>query len=377
MRRVVALFVIALASVAHAQAKLVPADAAKAAEEKDIEGWNTFLSITSILNLTSNSGVIGQVDGVSTLFSLGLLAGGDYVEGPHLFRSSLAINEGFARTPVIDRFIKSNDSIKIEGLYNYFVTKYWGGYGRLTLQTVFLQSEDVRGQPTTWIDITGATPVVLAMDERRLRLASAFLPFSINESIGVFLDPIRKEYADVTLRLGAAGRHTFADGVLALKDDAMTPEIEVMQLSTVHQFGVEAFAGVTGKFDKDKGNYKAGLAVLLPLVNNDKYDRGAIALTRIALEGNLTYAVTSWLSLVYTLAVTKDPQLFPEGKETVQIQNTLLVTVTLNLVKKAEKKVKTPEEIELEDAKRRADEAEKRANEAEQKLRELQPPPTP
>lgn len=383
MRTIVVCVIIALSSLAHAQAKIVPADAAKAAGENDVEGWNTFLNITSSLNIASNSGVIGQVDGVTTLFSLGLTAGADFIEGSHLFRSSLAINEGFTRTPVLDRFIKTNDSMKLEGLYNYFVTRYWGGYGRLTLETVFLRSDDIRGQPTTWVDITDATPVVVTMGEYSQRLGGAFQPFTISESIGAFADPIRKEVASVSLRLGAGGRHTLADGVLALKDNAMTPEIELLRLSDVHQFGVEAFAGVNGKFDKQKANYKAGLAVLLPFVNNDKYNRSALALTRIALEGNLTYEVRSWLSFVYTVSVIRDPQLFPEGKETVQIQNTLLVTLTLNLVKKAQKEVKTKEQLELEETKKRADEAEqraidaeRRANEAEQKLQQ-QPPPTP
>src|SRR5690349_4715319 len=129
-----------VAHAVHAQAKLVPADVAKTADEKDVEGWNTFLSLTSSLNLTSNSGVIGQVDGLSAQFVLGLLAGADYVDGPHLFRSSVAINEGFTRTPVLEKFVKTTDAIKLEGLYNYFVTKHWGAYGRLSLQTVFLRS---------------------------------------------------------------------------------------------------------------------------------------------------------------------------------------------------------------------------------------------
>jgi hypothetical protein len=118
--------------------------------------------------------------------------------------------------------------------------------------------------------------------------------------------------------------------------------------------------------------------VLLPVVNNDKFDRSATSLTRVAFEGNLTYAMSSWLSVVYSLAIIRDPQLFPAGKELVQVQNTALLTFQLNLVRKKEKpKDKTKEELELEDARRRADAAEKRADEAERKLRELQPPAAP
>jgi hypothetical protein len=160
------------------------------------------------------------------------------------------------------------------------------------------------------------------------------------------------------------------------KDAAMTPEVELLRLSDVHQLGAEVFAGAIGKLDKAKANYKAGLAVLLPLVNNDKFDRSAMSLTRVAFDGNLTYAMSGWLSVVYSLAIIRDPQLFPAGKELVQVQNTALVTFQLNLVKKKEKpKDKTKEELELEDARRRAEAAEQRADEAERKLKELQPPP--
>lgn len=359
--------------LAHAQAKLVETDAPKTAEEKDIEGWNPFLGLTSTLSLVDNSGVVGQVEGFSTLFGLGLLGGADYVKDKSLVRTSLAVNEGFARTPVIDRFVKTNDNVKLEGLYNYFLTKKAGLYGRLSFATTILNTTDVRGTPTSWVDATGATPVPLATNAFSQKLASAFKPFTITESVGVFADPINKEELSLSFRVGAGGRHTFAEGVFVNHDDAMTPEIELLRLSDVHQFGAEAFAGASGKVDKSKANYKLGLAVLIPFVNNDAASRSTLALTRIAFEGNLTYAMNSWLSVVYSLAITRDPQLFPDGKEVLQIQNTMLLTFQMNLVKKKEKKVKTKEEQALEDAKQRADAAELRAKQAEEKLQRLEP----
>ncbi len=366
------------AGTAHAQAKIVEADTPKAADEKDVEGWNPFLSLTSTLSLVDNSSVIGQVDGFSTLFGLGILGGADYVKDAHLLRTTLSINEGFARTPVVDRFVKTTDNVKLEGLYNYFVTKNLGAYGRLSLATSILPTIDVRGTPTSWVDTTGATPVPLSTNATSQQLANAVEPFTISESVGGFADPIRKEKLNLSFRLGAGGRHTLADGVLVAKDDAMTPEIELLRLSDVHQLGVEAFAGATGKLEKAKLNYKAGVAVLVPFVNNDSADRSAGALTRIAFESNVSFAMSSWLSAIYSLNITRDPQLFPDGKELVQVQNTLLLTFQLNLVKKKEKpKAKTEEELKLEDAQKRADEAEKRAQEAEEKLRLMQQPAPP
>jgi hypothetical protein len=363
---------------AHAQTQIVPEDANKGAEDKDLQGWNPFLGFTSTISLVDNSSVIGQVDGFSTLFGLGLLGGADFVKDEHLFRATLTVNEGFARTPVVERFIKTNDNVRLDGLYNYFVTKYLGAYGRVSFSTSILQTTDVRGTPTSWVDATGATPTPLATDAFSQRLASAFTPFTVNEAVGGFADPVRKDVFSLALRLGIGGRHTFSDGALVAHDDSMTPEVELLQLSSVHQLGAEAFVGATGKLDKAKANYKAGVVVLLPFVNNDKFDRSATSLTRVAFEGDLTYAMSSWLSVVYSLAIIRDPQLFPAGKELVQVQNTILLTFQMNLVKKKEKeKGKSKEELELEDAKRRAEEAEKRASEAERKLQELQSAPAP
>jgi hypothetical protein len=367
--------------VAHAQAKIVETDAPKGAEETDVSGWNPFLGLTSTLSLVDNTSVIGQVDGFSTLFGLGLLGGADYTNGKSLLRTSLNANEGFARTPVVDRFIKTSDNVKLESLYNYFVDPHFGGYGRLSFATSILETRDVRGIPTTWVDTTGMTPTPLRTNSFSQKLSSPFKPFTIGESIGAFTDPVRSEKFSLSFRLGLGGRHTFADNVYVNKDDKMTPEIELLRLSDVHQLGVEAFAGATGKLDQGKANYRAGVAALLPFVNNDSFDRSPTFLTRVAFEGNFSYAMSSWLAFVYSVSVTRDPQLFPKDKELLQVQNTFLLTFQMSLVKKREKaKAPSKEEVELQSAKQRADDAERRAKEAEERIRQLQtpaPPPAP
>jgi hypothetical protein len=362
---------------AHAQAALVPVDAPKPVDEKVVvKGWNPFLAVTSTLNVVSNSNVIGQTDGTSTVIGLGLLAGADYIDGKHFLQLSLTANEAFARTPVIDRFIKSNDAVKLEGVYNYFLSDHGGLYGRLSLATGLFESNDIRGTPTTWVDASGMTPVPLGTNVLTQHLADPFEPFTISESAGGFYDPIKKDAIALSLRLGVGGRSTFAAGVLVNHDVATTPEVELLQLSDVEQLGIEAFAGAVGKLEKQKFNYKAGVAVLVPFVNNDAADRSATRLTRVAFEATLTYAMASWLSVVYAASVIRDPQLFPDHKDQVQVQNTLLATFQFNLVKKKEApKPKTPEQQALEDAIHRAEEAEKKLKEAEDKLKGTTPAP--
>lgn len=369
-------------SIARAQAQIVPSNGIKGAEKTDVEGWAPFLGITATLSLADNSSVVGQVDGFSTLFGLGLTGGADYAQDRHLLRTSLTINEGFARTPVIDEFVKTNDAVKLEGLYSYFLTPDFGLYGRLGISTDAFSATDIRATPTSWVEtVPGGMPIALTTNGFRQRLAAPFSPFTINEQVGGFAEPLRETWLDLSVRAGVGGRHTFADGVRVNSDDKATPAVELSELHNVHQLGFELFGGGTGKLDGGKALYKAGLSVLLPVVNNDPDHRSASSLTRVGFEGSLTFNVYSWMGLVYNLRITRDPQLFSRGEEKVEVQNTLLLTFQLALVKKPEKpREPTPEELELKAAQDRADAAERRAQAAEDKLKALQlapPPATP
>src|SRR5262249_15901983 len=139
------------ARTAHAQAQLVPTDAPKEAEKNEIQQWNPFLGVTSTVNLVSNQSVVGQVDGFSTLFGIAATPGADYIDGPHLLRLSASVAESFAKTPVVDQYIKTNDVAKLDAEYDYFVTKFLGGYGRLSLATSLFNTTDVRGVATSWV----------------------------------------------------------------------------------------------------------------------------------------------------------------------------------------------------------------------------------
>jgi hypothetical protein len=357
-RLVVVMGLFAGGGVAFAQAQLVPKeDSLAGAKEEDVQGWNKSLAGTATLNLVSNSSVVGQVDGTSMLLGLGISGAADYVHMKSVFRSTLSISESVARTPVLDEYVKTNDIVQLEGIYNYFLTKKGGLYGRLAITTSLFPATDVRAEPTTWLVKGEATPLIV--DGQRLRLADAGQPLTLNQSVGAFYDPKRSEKVSVNLRLGVGGRETFAKDVLVIDDDKNTAEVELVRLSNVFQLGVEAFGGVSGKLEKGKVTYRTGVSVLFPFVNNDKDNRSAGQLTRIGFEGNLTVNVFEWMSLVYNLSVTKDAQLFPKGQELTQVQNNLLLTFKYAFVEKKKKKAEpTAAETELAEAKARAETAE-------------------
>lgn len=363
-------FLLLSTTSAFAQAQIVPKDETlKPAEDDAPQGWSPTLAGTATVNVVSNSNVVGQVEGLSTLFGIGVAGGADYTRGRHVVHNTLSIAESVARTPVVDEFVKTSDVVQLEGLYNYFLTKNVGAFGRLALQSALFSATDVRGTETSWVEkASDGSFKPLATNAFRQRLAGAFAPFTINESVGVFANPINHEKFAMSVRLGIGGRETFASGVLLIDDDAATANtIELLRLSNVHQLGAEAFAGATGKLQGGKVNYKAGFSVLAPFVNNDKFNRDVSKLTRIGFEGNLTFNVFDWMSLVYSVLVVRDAQLFPKGNELTQVQNNLLLTFKYTFVKKKEKAKVTPEQ-ELTEAKARATAAEANAAELKRQL---------
>ena len=64
--------------------------------------------LSASFSLASNRNVVGQTDGFSMLFGVGVVGGLDYLKGKYEMRNTLKINEAFSRTPVIDEFINDD-----------------------------------------------------------------------------------------------------------------------------------------------------------------------------------------------------------------------------------------------------------------------------
>ncbi len=364
---------VGFAPTVFAQAELMPEGEIVGAGDADVVGWNPSLAGTGTINMISNSNVIGQVEGFSLLLGFGITGGVDYVNGPHLWRNNLSVSQSWAKTPVLDAFVKNNDVIDFSTGYYYFFLDWAGAFAQLTATTSLLQAQAITADPVTY-EITGqgTTPTTSNSTTDALKLADPFAPLSLSESIGVFAEPVQSEPINVSLRVGVGGRQTFADGVLINADDADTPNIEMQELGDVSQFGAEFYAGLTGKLQEGRLTYHAGGSVLLPFINNDPFERSATELTRVALEAGATVTVFDWMSLVYEGKYTIDPQLFPAGEELNQFQNSLLLTFTYTLIDRrvgikkleADAAAAAAEEKAAKEAKEKAD-AEKAAAEKE------------
>ncbi|MEZ4458237.1 MAG: hypothetical protein R3E66_00635 [bacterium] len=339
--------------------EIVPDGDIKNLDDETRKGFDGTLQIGANLNLASNSNVVGQDDGFSTLFGLSLVGGLDYLYKRHEVRNTLKIQESWARTPVLDEFVKNTDVVELESLYNYFLLDWAGLFGRLSATTALLKSEAVTADPTPYSVTRNDGTVDPTFSTDRLELAGAFSPFTLNESVGAFVEPIDADALKLSIRLGFGARETFADGVLASQDNKDTPEVELIELSNVYQAGAEGFLGAAGKFYDKRINYSVGASVLIPFLTNDDTDRSAMDLARYGLVAEAGTSVFEWMSLNYQFRALKDPQLLDEW----QVQHALLLTFNYTFIERDGGVAGPSVEDQLAEAQRQLAEAEARCEE--------------
>ncbi len=334
--------------------EIVPDGDIKSLDDESRKGFDGMLSIGANLNLASNSNVVGQDDGFSTLFGLSLVSGLDYLYKRHEVRNTLKVSESWARTPVLDEFVKNTDVLEFESLYNYFLLDWAGLFGRLAMSSSIFKSEAITAIETNY-SIARNDGTTDLQSSNRLELAGAFSPFTLNESLGVFVEPFNSKPLKLSIRLGFGARETFADGVLASQDDDATPEVELTELSDVYQAGAEGFAGVNGTV-LEKITYEVGGSLLIPFINNDDTDRTAMDLARYGVVAQVGTNIFDWMSLNYQFRALKDPQLLDEW----QVQNALLLTFNYSFVERDSGVAGPSVEEQLANAQRALAEAEAR-----------------
>lgn len=346
-----------------ADAEYVPDEEVTAPSSKLPDGLYPALSLGANLNLSDNSNVVGQVDGLSVLTGISIAGELHYLHGQHDFRNTLAITEAWSRTPTLPRFVKANDVLDFESLYKFFLWEQGGLYARANVLTTIFTTRRITAEDQDYAPEDDPMNPTETTDT--FRQSAPFQPFTLSESLGGFIDPVQEPYLTVSVRAGFGGRHSLAKGARVITDDSGdSGAILYGELLDVHQAGLELFAGLDGRTLDDRIGYTAGVVALVPFINNDDSDRSALDLTRVAAQAGLTAAISDWASVSYQLRIVNDPQLIDK----VQVQNNLLLTLAYTVVDKPEPPAEPdPMEAQLAAEKARADAAEERARAAEER----------
>lgn len=347
---------------------VVPGQVKRASDKA--QGWSYNLTIAANLNVTANQDVVGQLEGNSVLMGGSVLTGIGYVKDKHEWLNTGSVIQAYSKTPTLNMYVKSNDIVDLQSLYNYFLSDWSGPFARIGVQTALLRTERVTAQVVEYSE-DGAPDTDPKINSSRLHISDSFQPFTLTESGGWFMQPVRGEPLNVYGRAGLGGRHTFADGALAVKGDLSAAEATYTVLKDVHQAGVELFAGADGKQLEGKLVYGVGLTALFPVLNNDETDRSILKLTRVGLAAAVGMSVFTWMSLNYQLKVTRDVQLIDD----VQIQNALLLSFQYALTspkpKPPEKPLPPEAQARIKLLEERTAQAEERAAAAEARAKTL------
>lgn len=296
-------------------------------------GWDVYLRTGLSFSLAASSKVIGAVDGNTWTLGGNLHFGWYYTTRQHEWRNDLRVSEAFARTPIIDEWVKSSDEVDFLSLYFYRLEHipWFGPFARFRLTAPAFIGLDVRPQTETY-SIARADGTVDTVTNDRLHLTDSFRPLTLRETVGVFFSPETPEYAQFEALVGFGARETFADGQLVLADDGDTPELEIAELKSLTQAGSEIILDFTGQVDEGRVAYSAHAGFMTPFINDlaASDNRSAFELTNIDLKATLSIRPYDWLSVDYELRVLREPQLLDEF----QVTNQLLVGIAYTLIER-------------------------------------------
>ncbi len=137
----------------------------------------------------------------------------------------------------------------------------------------------------------------------------------------------------IETRLGFGARQTFAEGGFAIVDDAATPEVDVVPLSSFNQAGAESLTTIGGSLDEDRIAYRAWAEFMVPFIHSPLPpgdNRGPIELTNVELGVAASFKMLSWMSLDYEFRTSRQPQLL----DAYQVRHNLLLTFAFVLAER-------------------------------------------
>lgn len=327
-----------------------------ALKDKDF-GWDGSVSVGASTAVSQSSSVVGRIDGTSFTFGTQIKGGLLYTRDAHEWRNALAYGLTYSRTPALAAFVKTNDELALESIYLYHVKRvpWLGPFGRVNLNLPFFAGSDLRSAsevfpdpaaptgPTLYrnkadqTDVIETGDAVFELDENgvaSLRLSDPFLPVRLRETVGLFAAPLDKPQIRLEVKLGFDARQTFADGQLAIEDDATDADgiedIDFVRLEDVFQAGPSLGIEAVGELAQKRVVYLFLAEAMLPAVNNqrDSSDLSLVELTNLHFEANLSFKLVSWASLDYQFKTLYEPQLL----EQFQVQNNLLLTFAYTLI---------------------------------------------
>jgi hypothetical protein len=314
-------------------------------------GWHPRLKFNGTFSLGQSANVPGNTDGVSLQVGSLLHATADYLSRNqfHEWTNALIFNLGYSRTPVVDVWIKSMDSLEFKTAYLYHFPRInWvGSFFSFRVNTALLPAEEVQSEPVLFVRLHSGDQVSadvngLPVDENgtplpygrrsagsRIGLTDAFAPLTLRETLGLFAKPISETPFNLDTRLGIGAWETFTRGGYYLDDNDDTPFLELRKLQDSRQVGVELGIVANGMLHNDLLTYMVSALFMHPFYHSpDTEELKGIELMNMEFEASLGVKVSEYLSINYSFKALKQPLVIDDF----QIQNNLLISIGFDLV---------------------------------------------
>ena len=238
--------------------------------------------------------LLGQKDGWNMGATLYFDGSARYLDGPHLWLTRLELEEGQQRPSNGKHFQNIADRLYLHSIYTYNLLSWFGPYTRVGAEAKLLPRYIEFDEKTDVEELDKDGNVVKTHRQKdRIALGSLFAPLQLKEGAGGNFHVLRERRIELDFRVGIGGRHTLSNGLLAYENNQLVP------VQDNNLWGVEGTVvglGRLGRFMTLSTEFDG----LLPF-NDDA--------ATFTWRNQASLRLASFLSLVYRLNLTRDPNL--------------------------------------------------------------------
>jgi len=293
------------------------------------EGWSFNLDLGANLDLTVNLNATGLDRGQTTILGGKVTFVPNYLNGDHEFRNKVEVELAYSKAPDETDWLKSDDFLEIESSYFWSPGKWWGLLGQLTFNSSMLPGKDTQSSPVTYqIVDTFGNPVQTIPDVTELVLDGAFVPFNMDQFVGMYVRPLKIKALVFEFSGGAFAHETFADNQLKVIEQSGST-VTVKELENYTQFGPFVGTNILGVLDFLGINYSVECKLKYAMYNENQ----------VSLDPQFTDRLSLWLETSIGLAPLKSlgvkwdmrARIEPNNSRGFQLESDLFLNLPLEL----------------------------------------------
>jgi hypothetical protein len=258
------------------------------------------------ISLTSQSNITGVPDQteLAPSFYLDFLA--QFAPEKHYLYARLNSEEAFTNEDW-ERFEKTTDFLRFDGLYAYRLLKVLGPYVRFGLESTLFPGYLYFDEET---QVTTADGQSLAQQEE-FRLSDPFAPLTLKGGAGLRFNTLPSPWFNLWALLGAGGRYTWTGDMYRDVNDSTTPAYEVETLDSFYSYGLEA----TVVMQLTLTRWVIANTEVEAFAPFDDYEHPTLR-----WDNNLGLRITSFVSVNYIYRLKYEPELNEEFQHDHQVQ---------------------------------------------------------